>query len=179
MPKQIKLRNSAEVAIVDDNDFNRVKNRNWYLDNKHVYTKVMIPINDPLTRHKSYPLKIRMDRYIYRLTTHNFVKIRHANNDGLNNCRLMMFKQPNTKAMKTKGMTRYRGVTNKTGYIVVQYKDKKGNVLYQQQYQHPRNSNQQITLDLEMKAAEQYDDWARSAEGWRAKTNFLPASIYV
>jgi hypothetical protein len=179
MDCEIPLMNSPLVARVEEGDYELVKSRKWFLDGRHVYTKVMVPIDDSQSRHKSYPLKIRMDRYIYHLTTHNFVHIRHWADDVLNNCRSAMQKVENARAVRTRGMTRWLGVKSVKGYIVAQYRNRAGILVRDEYYKLSRSADLTTRLNTQTLAARQYDKWAIEEEGPRAKTNFLPESIYV
>jgi hypothetical protein len=178
MTREIILSNSTKTALVEEGDFDLVNARNWFLDGKHPCTNVMVPLDDPRSRHKSYPLKIRMDRYIYRLTTHNFIQILHLEGNPLNNCRSDMRKQPNSHATKTRGMTKYLGVKSVNGYIVAEYRNKAGILVRDEPYKISRTADLATRLNTETIAAHQYDKWAIEEEGPKAKTNFLPGSIY-
>lgn len=176
---EISLTKTLHKAIIDPEDFDIINARKWYFDEGHPYTKVMVPIDDPDAHHKSFPLKIRMDRYILGLTTHNFINIRHWAGDRLNNQRRWFFQEPKSKAKKTKGMTRYLGVTIETGFIVAKYEDKKNNIHKVERYPIKRSAPQYERLGLEQTAAHLYDEWVMMYEDpWEAKTNFLPKSIY-
>jgi hypothetical protein len=176
MAKEITLTNSTKKAIIDDSDFDYINAQNWFLDNGHPYTKIMIPIEDnPF--HKSYALKIRMDHYLLGLTTYNFVDIRHPLRDRLDNRVSKMWLEHTPKARKTRGMTKYLGVKSTKGYIVAEYRFKDGTIYKSQDY-HISSTVDEITRkEIERRAAEQYDEWAREIEGYEAKTNFLPKSL--
>jgi len=175
MTVEITLTNSPEKAIIDDYDFDQVTRFNWYLDQGQVYTRIMVPIEDPDATHKSYALKVRLDRFLLHLTTHNYIRIDHAFGP-LNNCRRWIYQYPNPRAERTKGMTRYLGVKSKTGCIVAEYK--KGRNKEIMEFEISRNAEERERLGKEQQAAEKYDGWARQYEGWEPKTNFLPRSIY-
>lgn len=180
MPKEITVSKTTKKAIVDDHDFDMVNKRKWYYDQKNIYAKVMVPIPEGENlHHKSYELKIRLDRYIYRLTTHNNVRIKHMLGDVFNNTRHNMQLDINKKDWGSLHATKYLGVTKTKEFLIVRYFDKKGNLQREKRFTIPKKISYLELNTLERRAALLYDQWALVEEGYKAKTNFLPDSIYL
>jgi len=86
MSKQITL-NSGDVAIVDDADYDRVSQHNWYLGGhgKHRYAMRWVPVAERIA--KNLPSTEKMHRFILGLNKTNRGIVDHIDHDVLNNTR--------------------------------------------------------------------------------------------
>lgn len=169
---ELELSNSDLKAIVDDKDYDLVKDQKWFYDQGHAYANIDMPTDNPDDEPER--IKVRLDRYILGLTAHNFVKI-VPGSDTLDYRRSFLHQYPLNMVANTEGMTRYLGVTSTKGKIIVSYKEMKDK---KKEYDIRDDAHPAERKVVEEKAARQYDEWARYHEGPNAVTNFLPKSIY-
>lgn len=108
---QLKLSNSQQVALIDDEDFERVSKYTWRM-HKRGYV-VSRPKIDNKYRH------MRLQRFIMNVLDYPYVEVDHINNDKLNNTksnlRLCNRQQNNINKPKRPGKfsSKYKGVSQR------------------------------------------------------------------
>lgn len=118
--KKVVLSNSNKVAIVDDEDFEKVSKHTWYLEK---------------SRSKSYPRSrvngklVRLHRFLLK-NVNPKTPIDHIDNNTLNNrrknLRIVTPGQNITRGHKTKSATGFRGVYFHSGKYAVYVGSGKG-----------------------------------------------------
>jgi hypothetical protein len=81
--KTIKVSKGIKEAVVDDEDFERLSQHKWFLDQKHIYTTLSFS-SGKTVGHSTFSLKVRMDFFIFLYTPHINAKIKHIDDDPYN-----------------------------------------------------------------------------------------------
>lgn len=174
MPKKLHITNNSDGPLVDDDLYDRLSKHNWFKDRRHYYTKISIPItDDPF--HKSVTVKVRLDRYILRLTPYNNAVINQGNDNDYTRRSLDVVRK--SGLIDKKWTTIYRGVFRLKKKVVAEYRSKKGELLWSKSFPVKNNATREDYYRAERQAAEAYDAFARYVEGELAKTNFLPKGV--
>lgn len=114
MIKQLKLHNTNQVALLDEEDYDRViaLGLRWLLKEKHVRAETFTVNQFTHKRIKGYLL---LHRFVMRLDRNSDIQIDHKDRDVLNNTkdnlRLCSRSQNMMNRTSKTGMSGYKGVT--------------------------------------------------------------------
>lgn len=171
--KTIPISKGAKDAMVDDQDYDRLAQHNWFFNRGQIYTKMSFPSGKAKPSSSRFVLKIRMDYYIFNYTPHINARIVHKNGDPYDcqrsNLEVIIKDEGTGHHLRTK----YLGVVPATGRLRKENKKNKEPFILLGDEKYYKGVWIIDGSDDEEHLAGQYDLGVRDRLGNDARANFL------